>query len=202
LTTDLITRRKVAENSRWSIFFDEIRDSLGRHVPDYMVASPKRLGPDLCGGVAVIAERQGQVGLLNLYRHAIARPGLEVVKGFLEDGEGPIDAARRELAEEAGLACAPDDLIELGPTAPEAATIGAFSLGFLARNCQILDEAPLSDEAQPSQLGWYDLDCAADLALGRKPEGQSDFQTGPGILDAVSLICVLRAHHILRDRRI
>jgi ADP-ribose pyrophosphatase len=190
-TFDPRRRRLVAENTRWQVHFDDLRDPQGQGPADYMVATPKRLGPDLCGGVAVLAESQGRFGLLSVYRHPLGRLGLEVVKGFLDGGESPREAAIRELAEEAGLTCADEDLIALGPCAPEAGTIAALSLGFLARNCQKLPNPPPSDDAQPGQFAWYDLDSALALALGS--DEIADSAASPQMLDGITLVCLLRA---------
>jgi len=181
-------RRQVTENSRWRVFFDDVTDELGRNVPDFLVVSPKRQGPDLASGVLVLPERYGQIGLLLIHRHVIDRAGYETVKGFLDGSEpGPV-AAARELAEEAGLGCAPDHLIHLGRIAPEAGTLEGLADLYLARDCHELDAPPPSDDAGPGGLVWFSWDEAVRLALGSA-------SGGPMLLYAMSVICVLRAAH-------
>jgi 8-oxo-dGTP pyrophosphatase MutT (NUDIX family) len=57
------------------------------------------------GAVGVVAiDGDGQVVLVNQYRHPVGRRLDELPAGLLDvDGEEPLAAARRELAEEAGL---------------------------------------------------------------------------------------------------
>ncbi|MFC9967570.1 NUDIX domain-containing protein [Nocardia ignorata] len=60
------------------------------------------------GAVAVLAlDDEGRVVLIRQYRHPIRTRLLELPAGLLDiDGEDPLTAAKRELAEETGLAAA------------------------------------------------------------------------------------------------
>lgn len=53
--------------------------------------------------VSVLAEQEGQVLFVRQYRPAIGGYTLELPAGLIEEGEQPLQAARRELAEEAQL---------------------------------------------------------------------------------------------------
>ena len=65
------------------------------------------------GAVAVVAVDGGEVVLLRQYRTPVERELLEIPAGTRDvGGEDPAGTARRELAEEAGLAC--ESLEELG----------------------------------------------------------------------------------------
>lgn len=81
------------------------------HMPDGDVVSREVVEhPDAVAVVAV--DPDGQVVLLRQYRHPITSTELEIPAGKLDEpGEGRADAARRELAEEVGLAA--KTLIEL-----------------------------------------------------------------------------------------
>lgn len=87
--------------------------------------------------------------------------------GFLEEGEHPVDALRRELEEEAGLTIAVGDFIGVYPDAygdgPDAVEIVN-----LVWEATILsgDPAPADDV---SELGWFPLDALPledELAFG------------------------------------
>lgn len=58
------------------------------------------------GAVAVVAvDRDGSVVLIDQYRQPVGRRLLELPAGLLDEwGEDPLEAAKRELAEEVGLA--------------------------------------------------------------------------------------------------
>ena len=56
------------------------------------------------GAVAVVAvDDEGMVALVRQRREAARKELLELPAGTLEEGENPLDSARRELAEETGL---------------------------------------------------------------------------------------------------
>ncbi|WP_027719469.1 NUDIX hydrolase [Desulfovirgula thermocuniculi] len=55
------------------------------------------------GAVAVVAlTEEGEVVMVRQYRYAVGRHLLEIPAGKLEEGEDPLQCAKRELAEETG----------------------------------------------------------------------------------------------------
>jgi ADP-ribose pyrophosphatase len=55
------------------------------------------------GAVAIVAVENGTVALVRQRREAARKYLLELPAGTLEEGEAPLDSARRELEEETGL---------------------------------------------------------------------------------------------------
>ncbi|MDR2696956.1 MAG: NUDIX hydrolase [Holophagales bacterium] len=67
------------------------------------------------------------------YRHGIDRASLEVPGGVCDQGENPLDAAKRELLEETGYAS--DNWVSLGSCAPNPAIQNNRCHFFLALDC-------------------------------------------------------------------
>jgi len=131
-----LSRRLAVENSRWRVYLDHIRDRSGNEVPDYLVVEPKVRLAGAVTGVAVLPALGDRIVLMATWRHAIEARGYELVKGFIDAGEAPPEAALRELAEETGLTCAAADLAFVGYVAPEPSTLAGKGALFIAQNCR------------------------------------------------------------------
>ncbi|AZK47089.1 NUDIX domain-containing protein [Paenibacillus lentus] len=70
------------------------------------------------GAVAVLAVHNGRLLLVDQYRQAMGRCELEIPAGKLEQGEDPLEAARRELEEETGYRCSQLTLLHSFYTSP------------------------------------------------------------------------------------
>lgn len=110
------------------------------------------------GAVAIVAWDGERVALVRQWRHATGRALLEVPAGTREEGEEPAATARRELAEEAGLAAA------TWVRGPEFFTAPGFCDErmhlFLASG---LSEAQAEgDEDEELELEWLPLPSALD----------------------------------------
>ena len=156
--------RLVAENSRWRVYFDRLEAEDGHClVPDYLTLDPKICVGGTVTGVIVIPETAGRIALLNNYRHAIGCWSLEAVKGFVDEGESAVDAAHRELAEEAALGCGADEMMSLGALSVEGSTIRSRSAVFLARNCHAA-RAPADEEPGLGSVSLYDAQMVERMA--------------------------------------
>lgn len=129
-------RRTLGGNAKWTVHLDDITDAGGRRVPDFMVVGPAAPRAGLLTGAAVVPVIGGQIGLLRNDRHPVGGACWEIVKGFIDEGETPAEAALREVREETGHACDAADLIPLGGFLPEAALMAVRGVLFLARDCR------------------------------------------------------------------
>ena len=85
------------------------------------------------GSVVVIPQdAQGRLLLIRQYRYAARRKMWEVVAGRIDAGEKPLQAARRELAEEAGLGAR--SWTRLGRFYPSPGFMDEIMWLYLARN--------------------------------------------------------------------
>jgi 8-oxo-dGTP pyrophosphatase MutT (NUDIX family) len=159
----------AAENSRFYIYFDELCDG-DEYVPDYLVVVPKRRTSNQVTGVAILPEYQGKLGLIYIYRHPIGESGWEIPRGFLEDGEAPEAAARRELEEETGLTCKKTGLVSLGIIAPEPGVLNARTQIYLARNCSSIRPYQ-ADELGHEEMRWFTNMELKAMVLGGELQG-------------------------------
>lgn len=148
-----IRRRRALENGVWSADLCHITE-VDDDVEDYLVLTPKGIGADRIGGVAILPERAGRLGLQRVYRIALETSMCEVPRGFVDEGETAEQAASRELEEETGLRCPPERLERLATIAPEPSTIAAYVAIFLAPNCR--GELRQGDEVGVGAMEFYD----------------------------------------------
>ncbi|MCK0440828.1 NUDIX hydrolase [Gordonia alkaliphila] len=118
------------------------------------------------GAVAVVArDDRGRIALVNQYRHPVGRRLLELPAGLLDGGpdESPVEAAQRELAEEADLAAGSwqtlVDLVSSAGFCDEATRV------FLAEDLHAVQSAPRENEEADLQVLWLSLDDAVAAAL-------------------------------------
>ena len=175
LRSDLVYQGKV-----WDVRSDRIRYGDDEIVRQYV---------DHTGAVAIVAlDDAGRVLLIQQYRHPIRHRDWELPAGLLDvAGEEPLEAARRELAEEADLVAAHWEPLVSSWTTPggndEIIHI------FLATGVEAATAAhDREDEEADIRVEWVPLADAVDAVL--------DGRMRNGIL----AIGVLAAAQRLRDR--
>jgi ADP-ribose pyrophosphatase len=94
------TRRSTHpwEGKRIRVRVDEVERADGHRAMREIVEHP--------GAVAILAWDGERLAMVSQWRHATGRALLEIPAGTLEPGEPAAETARRELAEEVGLAAA------------------------------------------------------------------------------------------------
>ncbi|WP_234553421.1 NUDIX domain-containing protein [Thermus caliditerrae] len=134
--------------------------------------------------VAVIAVQDGKMLFVRQHRPAVGLTPLEIPAGLIEPGEDPLEAARRELAEETGLS---GDLTPLFSYYVSPGFTDEKTYVYLAEN---LKEAPADpDEDEAIEVVWLEPEKA--LELHRK--GEAEFS-------ATGIVGILYYHAFLRGR--
>ncbi len=126
------------------------------------------------------------IELLQKYRYPTEVYSWEIIEGGAEAGEAPLDAAKRELAEEAGLAA--EDWLQLGGEL-QLSNWHSSEIGYLylARKLRAVPSSP--DGTEVLKLKKIPLaEAAADAAGGR-------------IVDGMSVMGILLALRFLADGR-
>ncbi|MBT3793178.1 MAG: NUDIX hydrolase [Rhodospirillales bacterium] len=175
----LLNRDIGCQNSKWNVYLDHISDDHGNEVRDFIVLGGQVRRDDLIGGVCILPILDGAIGLQQYFRHAVAETLWEVPRGFIDEGETPVEAALRELKEETGLSCDLGDVVSLGFYLPEPSTIGVRGAVFAAPSCR-LGEAQGDPEIGLGGVSYFSIDEVSDMAHTSK------------IQDAATLIAFYR----------
>lgn len=117
------------------------------------------------GAVAVVAlDDDGQVVLIHQYRHPLGRRLWELPAGLLDSpDEDPVEGARRELAEEVGLAA--EEWSTLVDVAASPGFTDEVLRVFLARGLSPVDRDLQGDEEADLVIHRFPLDEAVRMAM-------------------------------------
>lgn len=139
------------------------------------------------GGAAVVAlDAGGRTCLLRQFRHAAGGWIDELPAGKLDNREPPLDCARRELAEEAGVTASRWD--KLGEYFSSPGVFTEVIHLFLARDLAPTPARP--EEHEVFEARWLPFEVAVALAAGSR------------LHDAKTLIGLLWAREKLRGREV
>lgn len=155
--------RLVLENKVFKVYLDDLTEAGGVDVSDYLVVEPKSHTDQLVSGIGVLPVRDGRVGLLRLYRHAIGDLVWELPRGFVDRHEQPVQAAIRELEEETGLSVDPQGLRTLGYFLPEAGVLKGRLQLFVADPC-VVKRPYQATELGHRELRWFAISEALTMA--------------------------------------
>lgn len=113
------------------------------------------------GGAAVVAiDAEGRVCLLRQFRHVAGGWLTELPAGKLEGGEPPLECARRELVEEAGVSARRWE--KLGEFFSSPGVLTEVIHLFLAQDLEPADASP--EDHEVLEATWIPLRDAVDLA--------------------------------------
>jgi ADP-ribose pyrophosphatase len=138
----------------------------------------------LLPGVAVMAlDAEGFVHLVRPFRYAVEHESIEVVNGAIDEGEEPIEAARRELREELGIEAG--EMLDLGPLDAVTSQAVAPSRLFLARKLEFKEPDPEgTEDLKPFKVKF-------DEAVRMVMDGE--------ITQATSCVLILKAERYLHQ---
>lgn len=95
---------------------------------------------EMVPGISVLAlDEEGYVYLTKEFHYAVEQAGIEVVSGAIDKGETPLEAAKRELKEELGIAA--EEWIDLGIVNPFTSVVHSPAALFLAKKVHFTESS-------------------------------------------------------------
>ncbi|MFA4815207.1 MAG: NUDIX hydrolase [Candidatus Gracilibacteria bacterium] len=110
-------------------------------------------------GIVALNEK-GEVALVGQWRYPVKQYHWEIPAGMAEEGETPLESAKRELQEEAGVSA--EEWTLLGSYQMDASKMDQQNCLFLARKLTVGQNAPMKDEKLTTV--WLPLKEAIELS--------------------------------------
>jgi ADP-ribose pyrophosphatase len=141
------------------VFIDpDDNPDLPRRGPGFIRIEERHGAP----GVAILPIAEDQIGIVTVYRKAIAAESFEIPRGFGGEGGGPRADATRELREETGLEIKEAALVDLGSVHPNTGLLSGEVALFAAPFPQVIDTRPI-DSAEILKFEWMALETVLRL---------------------------------------
>lgn len=128
-----------------SVHLQQVQLPNGRIIPDWPMVHTR----DYVN--AMVLNDSGQAMVLEGYKHGLGRVNWQVLGGYLEEGEEPLLAAKRELLEETGYQS--HDWQHLGRFVMDANRHVGVGYFFLARDAHLVAE-PDHDDLEQFTVRW------------------------------------------------
>jgi ADP-ribose pyrophosphatase len=153
---EVLESEVVLEHPFLGVAMQKVRLPDGRVIPDWPIVRTRDYV-----NVTVVNER-GEFLILEGYKHGLGRSSWQVPGGYLEEGEAPLDAAKRELLEETGYVSS--QWRALGSYVVDAnrrVGMGHFFMALGAR----LSQNPTNPDLESCTVHWFPAD-EVEAALG------------------------------------
>ncbi len=106
-------------------------DKKDEEVPFYVLNAPEWIN-------VIALTPDNEVVLVEQYRAGIHESSLEIPGGMVDEGENPLEAAKRELLEETGYVAG--SIKKIGKTSSNPAILSNYTHLFLAENCEKIQD--------------------------------------------------------------
>ena len=136
------------------------------------------------GSSVLPVDDEGFVYLARDFRYAVGRETVETAGGAMDEGESPLDAARRELKEELGIEAG--EFFELGTVDPVTSLIDSPAHLFLATGLAFKEK----EQGAGENTKTVKVKLAEAVALAMRGE----------ITHGTSCVLILRANHYLEGK--